>query len=544
MKFAKKLLSVLLVVFMLAAMMATPAMAAEGDLTITIDNEAAGHTYAAYQIFTGTLNDKGVLSNIQWGSGIKSDAFLAALKECDDFTVDGTNLFAGAADAKSVAGVITGWGYNEANVKRFADVAAANLTATYYTSAAQADDAYTITVPAVDGVPQSGYYLIKDVGTLGVEGATDYLLQVVNSIEIAPKDSKPTFHKSVNNSNTGTFVKAMDAQIGDTVWFKLEATIPNLYNDYKQFHAEFTDILPVGLDPVEDSSNNNIYIEHADSSTTPLTAEVDSVAIDTDSNAETREGWNVSLDLGNIKTQLGGVTLNLNDKIIIKYAATVTSDAVYGLNGAKGNENKATFTFSNDMNEEPSSEHDHSTASLESSASVYVYQAVFTKVDSVTKAPLQGAEFYLYRNVGSPAVKTYAHTDANGVITKWDDDVPENKLVSGADGKFVVKGLDALTYHLEEIKAPDGYNDMTEAVQATITSTITDQTLTAVSMSVDGASKNGTADDGKVIGDINNTAGTTLPSTGGMGTAIFYIVGAALLLGSTVAFLVKKRNEA
>ena len=557
MKTMKKLFALLLAVLMVMGM-ATTAMA-EG-ITVTISNAAAGHTYEAYQIFDGSLNNQGVLSNVVWGSGVNGSALLTDLKTNDLFST-GTGAekvytFAGCADAAAVAQVITGWPYNEKDIKNFADVVAKYLSGTKTTSEAQSEGKYKI----LNLDP--GYYLIKDSTatgtTIGNAGATDYLLQITTSTEISPKVSAPTFEKTVNTASDGTFTKAVDAQVGDIVWFKLEVSLPNLLNDYKQFYAVFEDSLPAGLEPVTGSSANNTYILHANNSTTPLTSHT------TVGTADSQGNIPVTLNLGDIKDQTTGLSLNLNDKIIIKYSAEVTSEAVYGLAGGKGNTNAAVFTYSNNMNEEGTP---YSTATLTSSASVYVYQAEFTKVDSVTKAPLPNAQFKLFCNVetGSGTEKRYAVAtqivvDANGntvavdsedakhcvyTITNWTtDETAATVLYSGKDGKFLVKGLDALTYRLDEIEAPDGYNDMKEDVIVTITSTVDGQTLSGLSMSVDGASKTGTPANGLVTGDINNTAGTKLPTTGGIGTTIFYIVGGVLVLGAGAAFVMKRRNEA
>lgn len=563
MKFAKKLFAALLATFMIVGMLATTAMA-EGPITITINNAASGHTYEAYQIFDGSLNNQGVLSNVVWGTGVDGTALLADLKVNGLFSTENGGetvyTFSGCADAAAVAQVITGWPYNEKDIKNFADVVAKHLSGTKKTSEAQSEGKYKI----LDLDP--GYYLIKDSTAtstpIGAAGATDYLLQITTSTEISPKVSAPTFEKTVNTASDGTFTKAVDAQVGDIVWFKLEVSLPNLLNDYKQFYAVFEDSLPAGLKPVTGSSANNIYILHANNTTTPLTSHTTVGAADSQGNVP------VTLNLGDIKDQTTGLSLNLNDKIIIKYSAEVTSAAVYGLAGGKGNTNAAVFTYSNNMNEEEGTSYSNaSKATLESSASVYVYQAEFTKVDSVTKAPLPNAQFKLFRNVenGSVTEKHYAvatqiAVDADGdtvdidseeaqhcvyTITNWTTDASAaTVLYSGKDGKFLVKGLDALTYRLDEIQAPDGYNDMKEDVIVTISSSVDGQMLSGLSMAVDGASKIGTPANGLVTGDINNTAGTKLPTTGGIGTTIFYIIGGVLVLGAAAAFTMKKRNEA
>jgi len=120
-------------------------------------------------------------------------------------------------------------------------------------------------------------------------------------------------------------------------------------------------------------------------------------------------------------------------------------------------------------------------------------------------------------------------------------------------GNFFVRGLDSVTYELEEITAPSGYNKMLESVPATISFVKTGDEITSLKCIADGGTydtatdaTNGAANFniGMVKATINNTPGSTLPATGGIGTTIFYIVGAVLLIGSSVIFIMKKRNEA
>lgn len=543
---AKKILSLLLAVMLLVSVMVVPAMA-DDPITITIDNAAPGHVYEAYQVFSGTLSETGVLSDVEWGTGVNGDALLTALKASDLFVKEGVNAFAGCADAGDVAKVIGGWSFNETPVKNFADVVAANLVGPGVTSGAQSGGKYVITVPAV------GYYFIKDAQAVGgADAATDYLLQVVKSLEVTPKISAPTFTKSVNTALDGTYTAAVDAQVGDTVYFKLETKLPSLYNDYKQYVMVMEDVLPKGLtfNKVED-----IYIAHADgNSTSYLTNYTEDDATTDDLTYAKKYGFDedsstLTVNFGNLKkTQKNP---NLNDTFVVKYSAVVNSDAVYGLAGDLGNENTATLSFSNNMNQ---GEEEAATADrgyLSATASVYVYQLEVTKQDSLTKAPLANAEFYLYRNfvekneLGEDEnVKKYAHTDENGIIYKWDAATPDNKLISGADGKFVIKGLDSLAYHLEEIKAPDGYNKMEDPVLVTVTAVIDGQTLTTLGCTADGTAGVGTVQDGLVAVAVNNTAGATLPATGGMGTTIFYVVGGLMLVAAAVILLTKKRREA
>ena len=627
MKTMKKLFALLLAVLMVMGM-ATTAMAdtaaypLEGYYTITINNPVEGHVYKAYQIFTGALSSDGVLSTIQWGSAFPDDEtrndFIEALQadsiidKYPGLKGDGTsNPFSGIPDysstdpgasADKVADVVAGgWVYNKSEIMAFADVLMAYLDK----NAAFTQNAVTnpFNGKYEISVDKTGYYLIEDTwaGDAPDDGASDYLLLInrpndgsnTNTV-ISPKISVPTFNKTVHTTLDGTYSKYVDSEISDSgldtlerdtsnadkvkpeamqklsssnaVWFKLESKLPDQFRNYHQYHLKFVDILPASLNPVEGSSQGNIYLLHESGEKVPL--ETSDILIENlnenkepvaDPNVQdkTVAYYRVTLDLGDIRTQ-GTIDLNklnLNDTIVIKYAATLEPGAA--LNTAEGNENEATMIYSNDMNQRSPVGHapdsdDHSwlkTGKLTSSASVYTYQATFTKIDSVTKAPLAGAKFYLYRNrtIGENT-NTYYAKITDGYINDWTTDKDQaTQLTSGNDGTFTVKGLDALTYHLEEFEAPVGYDKPKEAVQFTIEAPVdTVGKPTSLTMSVGGVRK--TSDETNfanalVTGEVNNTKGNVLPETGGIGTTIFYIVGGVLVLGAGAAFVMKKRNE-
>lgn len=617
MKTMKKLFALLLAVLMVMGM-ATTAMADtaaypfNGSYTITINNPVEGHTYKAYQIFTGALSSDGVLSTIQWGSAFpegKRASFIDALQSNDIITKypglkgSGTsNPFAGipdysstdpSASADKVADVVaSGWVYNKSEIMAFADVLMAYLdkdAAIEQNAVANPfNEKYEISVE------NTGYYLIEDTwaGAAPSDGASDYLLLInrpndgsdTNTV-ISPKISVPTFNKTVHTTLDGTYGKYVDSEISDSeldtlardtsnkvtseamqklgssnaVWFKLESKLPDQFRNYHQYHLKFVDILPASLNPVEGSSQGNIYLLHESGEKVPLeTSDILIEKLDASKQLITNEDapayYRVTLDLGDIRNQ-GTIDLNklnLNDTIVIKYAATLEPGAA--LNTDSGNENKATMIYSNDMNQK-TGDGEIKTATMTSSASVYTYQATFTKIDSVTKAPLAGAKFYLYRNrtTGENTNTYYAkiHTDGanKDYIFDWTTDKGQaTQLTSGNDGKFTVKGLDALTYHLEEFEAPVGYDKPKEAVQFTIEAPVnTEGKPTSLTMSVGGVRKTSDAADfadALVTGEVNNTKGNVLPETGGIGTTIFYIVGGVLVLGAGAAFVMKKRNEA
>jgi len=169
------------------------------------------------------------------------------------------------------------------------------------------------------------------------------------------------------------------------------------------------------------------------------------------------------------------------------------------------------------------------------------------KVDgNDTTKKLKGAIFQLYR-IGGDGTKYYAQVNTSGVLTGFTTDASlATNLTTDANGAFNVKGLSSGTYHLLETKAPDGgYNKLADEIKVTITAAADASTgaLTTFSGSVVGVGS--AASDlptGNVTLTVKNNLGTTLPETGGIGTAIFYVAGAALLIGALVILAAKKRT--
>ena len=158
--------------------------------------------------------------------------------------------------------------------------------------------------------------------------------------------------------------------------------------------------------------------------------------------------------------------------------------------------------------------------------------------ETETQKALAGAEFILYK--GSEENRVYAQV-AEGKLTGWTTTKTEAaKLVSGDDGKIAVEGLDADTYYLEETKAPGGYNKLAGPVKVEISHKVTDE----------GAHMTNTLKQGETDAveveqvEIENKSGFELPSTGGIGTTIFYVLGSILVIGAVVLLIAKKRMSA
>jgi fimbrial isopeptide formation D2 family protein/LPXTG-motif cell wall-anchored protein len=525
MKISKKLVSVLLVLTMLAALSVSVFAADPTTYTITISNTATGHTYEAYQIFAGDLSGTSpnyVLSNITWGSGVTADG----QKKLGDAAAKAASLTADnvAAFATEVSGYLQ------------------NPTSTNTMTA----DAYTITVNA------PGYYLIKDLDgsqtSSGTNTATDtaytkYIVRVVGPTTVEPKASVPSVIKKVEENTksvTGDtapidthYNDVADYSIGDDVPFELIGTLPTNYADYTAYNYVFHDTASAGLTIKEGTVK--IYINDEEMTSEQKTASGCMI---------NHDGQNLTVSFTNLK-KIDSIT---KDSVIkVKYDATLNSNAKIG--SAEGNPNEVYLTYSNNPNNSGEGTTDHGKTPIDK-VIVFTYELDTTKVDgSDTTKTLAKAEFELYKTVDG--TNNYAVV-ADGKVTGWTtDETAATKLVSGSDGLFKVAGLDDGTYYLKETKAPTGYNLLADPVTLVIAATTVNSqnwvgtaadALTALTIKVGSeAIADGNVSTGTVTATIANNAGSTLPSTGGIGTTLFYVIGILLMSGAAVLLVTKKK---
>jgi len=539
----KKFLAILLAVTMLMAL-SVSVLADDSAYTITIINTASGHTYAAYQVFSGTLSDTGVLSDIQWGDGVDSTALLNALKADTVFGTGTANIFAAATTAEQAAKAISGQQNDSVIAKEFAQVVGQHLGTAAGTSTFK-DSKYTIPVTG------TGYYFIKDASAVtGSDAATSYILQVVKSVEVVPKSSVPSVEKKVQENTKsvdgdtpyGTgYNDVADYSIGDTVPFELIGTLPTNYADYTSYSYVFNDTLSAGLS-VPSTLTFTAAAKTGDT-VTDVTASFTSTV-----TAKTDGTTSIAFACADLKTIQG---LTAASTITIKYSATLNSGAVIGL---PGNPNEVTLTYSNNPNK--GGEGEKGTTPTDK-VIVFTYELDTTKEDGSTKAALAGAKFELYKTEsttkdGTAVTATEYAQVKDGRLTGWTtEETAATKLVSGSDGLFKVAGLDDGTYYLKETDAPSGYSKLTSDIKLTISAaTANNQTwsgkpsdaLTALTIRVnDGDAVNGDDNHAIVSTTVLNNAGSTLPSTGGIGTTLFYVIGILLMSGAAVLLITKKK---
>lgn len=566
MRKAKKLAAVLLSLTM-AMLLTIPAFAAE-NYSITIQNDKTGHTYEAYQIFTGDVSSDAqqggnvegpILSNIVWGRGVNGADLLAALKEAD------AAKYGQCEDAADVAEALGAENAAAADAAAFAEIAAKHLTDATGTANAPVDGNYVI-----EGLP-AGYYLVKDQdGSLegDADAATEYIVQVLGNVAMEPKDSDiPTVEKKVSEEDYRqddgygtTYNDVADWDIGDSVPFKLIGSIPDM-SAYDTYEYIFTDTLSNGLTLQEGTVQVYIAVNRDDEvrDYTPLTEGEDYTL--TVNNVE-NGGGSFSIAFDDLKTA-PYVDQGNRNFVIVTYDATLNANAEIGLNG---NPNDVYLEFSNNPNG------DGRGRTAEDTVIVFTYELDGTKVDGENaETKLEGAEFVLL-NGGHTRV---AHIE-NGKLVGWinlpegyDDrnynEIPYETwktlngttsviMTSAAEGVFGVSGLDEGTYYLMEIKAPTGYNLLENALRLDIAATTANgqnwagdpaAALTALTIDVDqGGAQNGDVGTGAVALTVANNQGATLPETGGMGTTLFYVIGGLLVAGAGILLVVRLRMRA
>ena len=520
MKHMKKCVGVLLSMIMAFAMTMT---AFAATVTVPSDGILKDHTFTAYQVLSGR-EEGDVLSDVQWGSGIDSTAFLAALKA--DTTYG--SKFTDCTDAAAVAKVLGDNNTNTDLANAVAKLAYANKTGegTALTSG--------------ENTLADGYYLVVDT-TENVAAGSAYntsLLQVVGNINITVKTDAPTVEKKVleddkYNQDDGYgegYNDVADYNMGDAVPFHLIGSVPDMsrYDTYKYI---FHDTLSAGLTLNEDSIK--VYVASGKAGTDKAEITGWTKAVD---------GQSFTVSFTDLKT-VSGVTQG--KYIIVEYTATLNQNAVVGLDG---NPNVVYLEYSNKPDQSGSGDTDNTGNTPEDKVIVFTYELDTTKVDGQDNTKkLEGAEFKLKNAAGKWAIVN----DAKKVIGWADTEAGGSTLTSDANGLFKVIGLDDGKYYLKETKAPTGYNLLSSEITVVITATTTNgqtwtdgvasSALTKLEVTADGTAGTGDTNTGIAGITVANNKGSTLPETGGMGTTIFYVLGTILVLGAAIMLITKRR---
>ena len=485
------LLSLVMVLAMSIATFATEGSTGSSTPKITAPNN--GHEYEIYQIFTGDYS-KGTLSNVKWGQ-------------------NGTGTL-GATVADDVITALT-------NVKDKTDREKLDVIKNY----ANLSNPVATIKDGNSYTGEAGYYLIKDKdgSVTGTNSSyTLYIVKVVGDITIQPKSDVPSFEKKVMDTNdttaeTSGWQDSADYDIGDDVPFQLKGTVSAKYDDYKTYYFAFHDVEEKGLTFNQSS----------------VVVKVDGNKIDAgyDLVTSTTDGCTFEVVFNNLKNV---TSVTAGSVITVEYTSKLNADAKLG---QQGNVNKAKLEFSNNPNSEQEGKPDKPGETPWDNVIVFTYKVVVNKyanqISATTK--LAGAEFTLKKKMKDGSFKD---------IT----------VVKSEDGtSFTFSGLDDGEYILEETKTPAEYNTiapMTFKVTANHDILWTTAKRTDVLTNLSGEKVSGeitltpTDDKSTLSTDVINKSGSTLPTTGGMGTTIFYVVGSILVLGAAILLITKKRMSA
>ena len=464
----------------------------EGTLTggsITINDAVPGQTYSAYQIlYLESYNsDAGAYAykaNSAW------ETWLRAQTAYVSFDDQGYVTWVERADAEAFA--------------KLAQAQAAAMNADATAPAPAATEGATYSSVTFENL-KLGYYLVDtSLGTLCSLDTTN------PEVVMYEKNEVPTNAKTVEEDSTGIYGETNDANIGQTVNFKSTIIAQKgaqnyVFHDTMGVGLTYTGVTGITLTKANDNSVSDVHSSN-------YTVVADNLG----------DGRTFEVRF----TQAFCDTLATGDEIVISYTATLNQNAVIAGEG-NSNTSKLSYGVSSNTKYTP-----------DSKTTTYTWDLDVLKYGNGDETKLlSGAEFVLLNKD-----KSQVAIITNGKFSSWNDvpSVGENDeitwpsgsvLTTDTYGKIQIDGLDADTYYLREVKAPNGYNKLSSDILATVIGATTN---------ADGSTSSYTT----VVAKINNQSGTELPSTGGMGTTVFYVVGGILVVGAVVLLVARKRMTA
>ena len=576
-----------------------PASAGSGAFTITMKSAEDGHIFKAYRIFDGsvaTIDGKVRLGDIAWADGVVTSGIAADLAAAGLPTANGDKTL-DLSKAQDVAEALTLQRDDSATMIKVADVFFDHKGTAVATATEKSGDNYVLGSGAVGSANAplvAGYYLVTDeyanpdnVGE-GAATLSRNILEVVGSVQAVVKNDKPSVEKKILNPNP---VDANEAGIGDTVAFQITGHVPN-YTGYVNYFYVINDTLSNGLtfDGVQ-----NLVVKVGE---TTLTA--DDYVVYT--GLDTSNGHTFEVAFKNIKGYDIGAAITVTYTATVNENAVIGStgnpnetDVTYS--------NNPNDSQGGNPEENPKPDEDIPTGiSVKDKTVTYVAELDLTKYKDKIDPDnlLAGATFTLTgtSNIVKGTGADIFVEDANGAYWKLTDGTytttaPHGDIVdadgnvkvlsneasyestdvkynlqhvttyeagteeifmqgtSDQNGKIVFKGLGAGTYTLTEVVTPKGYNTaepITFTIVITVPETIADGTEAATfsvtgtnQVTLSGADTDGKATTGLYLTSVIDNSGTVLPSTGGIGTTIFYVVGGVLVLAAIILLVTKKR---
>lgn len=508
MKLIKKIAAIMFAVMMVVSMSCN-VKADEGSSAttetgkITIDNAVDGQTYTIYKLldlesYEQKKNEKGEeIGNYSYKPNKDWNNFISTATDSE-----GTKYF--EVDKNGYAR----WNVDKTKTAEFAQKALAyattNSIANKGTTTAQNNTATFNNL-------ELGYYLVdSSVGALCSLDTTN------PSVTIKEKNGQPTVEKKVSSTVDNGYGRSNDVNIGGKVYFQTTITAQAgaqkyVLHDKMDEGFTFANDIQVKLnDSKVGNQDYSIYLK------------------DTENQDKTTDECTFEIKFTNEFCD----KLKENDKIYVTYTATLNHKAFIGIkndNEGSGNTNATKITYGVNNKE-----------SVESKTQTYTYQIPVFKYTGNDQEPLAGAKFSLFTTeMEGDAIKLVQNTGTQEyrLAIKGESGVTEVTEIKTTDtGRFSIQGLKPGNYWLEETAAPKGYNKLKKRIKIAVGE--------HGAITIDGNyNADGTVSGGNLKAEVGveNKTGTVLPSTGGAGTTMIYLVGAVLVLGSGVVLVTKRR---
>ena len=484
MKHARKLASLLLALVMVFALAVTAFADDAGTTTttgtITVANPVADRTYTAYKIFDVTYDENGHYSYT-----------------LDPYANDLLHL-----DVIAYAGV-TEWGLEMHKV----GPSDAQTEMLYFTTNEQFNPAHFAAYlkERVDKYPTSNprYELTKQGDVASVSGLDLGYYFVASNTGALCNLTTTNPNVTILDKNDMPFKKVVDkpsVDVGQVVTYTITGKVPD-HIGFATYTYEIEDTMSNGLSYIPGTLK--VKVGGNDLASDTYTTKI----LKTNNRKDAYNYIKVGIDVKQFK---------VGDPIEVTYQAIVNKNAI-----AVVSNNEAKLTYSNNPSDSEST-----TTTPAEIAKVYTSEILIDKHETdkeTTKLP--NAQFVLYKEVVSETGNTTVYYKfRNGEVVEWVENSADATVVETDNkGAAYFGGLADGTYYLKEIKAPAGYNQLEKPVTVTVAGSSTDTTKLSVTAKV------------------ANSTGTLLPSTGGMGTTVFYVLGFVLVMGAVVLLVTKKR---
>ena len=505
MKSIKRIIALLLTAVMTMTMSVTAFAAGPTNCSLTVNvkdgQDLKGQTINLYKLFDVTTSGSGENKNYAY---TVNDTYKQPLATTLSVSEDAKNdVFVEKVDKlKGTAGAVQKFA-NDFTATALKNKLSATTTSKKITEPKTSYDFKNL---------QPGYYLVYVTGGKEIQSSLVTVEKETNTVNL--KTEAPSITKTADKETVS---------IGQVVKYTVAGSVPDT-TGYAEYVYKIHDTLSDGLDFVNDATGTPVE-GNSVNVTVAFKDATDASAAPTTATLDTTNKRKMSLDLSE---WVRANQANKGKEFTVTYYAKVNKDALVT------EKNSATLEYGNDP--------DNTTTTKPSEAQTPTYPLDIKKLKTGSDEKLAGAKFRLYSsevdakaNDESKAIKVSPVVAGNYVVdpASTTTEFESVKSIEGKGYNLHVNGLAAGTYYLVETEAPAGYNKLTAPIKVTITKTgNTEWTI----------SKDGTEETDKII-DVENSTGSMLPSTGGMGTIAFTVVAALLVLGVAVSFIRDRKRE-